>query len=322
MPISTISYLLIASFFVAIKIFLLKFQEMYFARMMVFMGIYHYTNAGTLPLILKNKTLRFTRADCLDDAAEVPFSSKHIDARFFYVSSWSLKSKEQSGQWYRYGDMSRGVRIGFSKSPFVWSTITEWFETKSFTHPNGSMRSVPDSFGFMIHEVEAPFDVTTLFGNGHMLVPDPSADSDKFGGAVSYVDDPEAEAAKFSRGDPASTTIFGRASDIARIKSKEWEDQEECRYVLMAFEGPKLSFASDPSKYRDALLKMMQERGKGHSNPSASLYIDIPISEKAFEEMEVILGPKISAADKDAVRDAVNAFAPSAHVKESVIKIR
>ncbi|MEQ7327983.1 hypothetical protein ABQE91_08715 [Xanthomonas campestris pv. campestris] len=59
MPISTISYLLIASFFVAIKIFLLKFQEMYFARMMVFMGIYHYTNAGTLPLILKNKTLRF-----------------------------------------------------------------------------------------------------------------------------------------------------------------------------------------------------------------------------------------------------------------------
>lgn len=38
--------------------------------------------------------------------------------------------------------------------------------------------------------------------------------------------------------------------------------------------------------------------------------------------MEIILGPKISTADKDAVRDAVNAFAPSARVKESAIKIR
>ncbi len=290
--------------------------------MAVSMGIYHYTGARTLPLILENKTLRFTRADCLDDAAEGPFSSKHIDARFFYVSSWSLKSKEQSGQWYRYGDMSRGVRIGFPKSPFVWSTITEWFGTKSFTHPNGSMRSVPQSYGFMIHGVEAPFDVTTLFGNGHILVPDPSADAEKFGGAVSYVDDPEAEAAKFSRGDPTSTTLFGRASNIARIKSKEWEDQEEYRYVLMAFEGPNLSFARNPSVYRDAVLKMMQERGKGYSNPPTSLYIDIPISEKAFEEMEIILGPKISVTDKDFLRQAIDAFAPAAYVKESALKIR
>ncbi|UOS99136.1 DUF2971 domain-containing protein [Xanthomonas arboricola] len=286
------------------------------------MGIYHYTNASTLPLILKNKTLRFTRADCLDDAAEVPFASKHIDARFFYVSSWSLKSKEQSGQWYRYGDMSRGVRVGFSKSPFVWSTITEWFGTKSFTHPNGSMRSVPQSYGFEIHGVKAPFDVTTLFGNGHILVPDPSADADKFGGAVAYVDDPESEVAKFSRGGPTSTTLFGRASNIARIKSKEWEDQEEYRYVLMAFEGPKLSFARNPSRYRDAVLKMMQERGKRPSNPPESPYIDIPISQKAFEEMEVILGPKISAADKDSVCEALNVFAPAAHIKESALKIR
>ncbi|KAB0531734.1 DUF2971 domain-containing protein [Xanthomonas cissicola] len=225
-------------------------------------------------------------------------------------------------KWYRYGDMSRGVRIGFLKSPFVWSTITEWFGTKSFTHQNGRMRSVPQSYGFKIHGVEAPFGITTPFGNGHILVPDPSADAEKFGGAVSYVDDPEVEVAKFSRSDPTSTTLFGRASDIARIKSKEWEDQEEYRYVLMAFEGPKLSFARAPSEYRSALLKMMQEKGGGHSNPSESLYIDIPISEEDFEEMEVILGPKISPADKDAVREAVSAFAPSAHLKESALKIR
>ncbi|WP_386339878.1 hypothetical protein O4D10_21020 [Xanthomonas citri pv. citri] len=90
----------------------------------------------------------------------------------------------------------------------------------------------------------------------------------------------------------------------------------------MAFEGPKLSFARAPSEYRGALLKMMQEKGGGHSNPSESLYIDIPISEEAFEEMEVILGPKVSPADKDAVREAVSAFAPSANLKESALKIR
>ncbi|WP_343124564.1 hypothetical protein, partial [Xanthomonas axonopodis] len=108
---------------------------------------------------------------------------------------------------------------------------------------------MPQSYGFKIHGVEAPFGITTPFGNGHILVPDPSADAEKFGGAVSYVDDPEVEVAKFSRSDPTSTTLFGRASDIARIKSKEWEDQEEYRYVLMAFEGPKLSFARAPSEY-------------------------------------------------------------------------
>ncbi|AGI10443.1 hypothetical protein QT607_21140 [Xanthomonas citri pv. citri] len=70
------------------------------------------------------------------------------------------------------------------------------------------------------------------------------------------------------------------------------------------------------------MLKMMQEKGGRHSNPSESLYIDIPISEEAFEEMEVMLGPKVSPADKDAVREAVSAFAPSAHLKESALKIR
>ncbi|MEF9420794.1 MULTISPECIES: hypothetical protein [Xanthomonas] len=56
---------------------------------------------------------------------------------------------------------------------------------------------MPQSYGFKIHGVEAPFGITTPFGNGHILVPDPSADAEKFGGAVSYVDDPEVEVAKF-----------------------------------------------------------------------------------------------------------------------------
>jgi len=59
------------------------------------MFIHHYTKASTLPLILASGKIRFTRADLLDDASEMPFETAHLLPQHYFISSWTNADKEQ-----------------------------------------------------------------------------------------------------------------------------------------------------------------------------------------------------------------------------------
>lgn len=84
------------------------------------MKLFHYTSIETLALILKNKTIRFTRLDRVDDPDEYSFKEDGITpAHYCFVSCWTKNSKENLPQWYMYGNSTHGVRIELDSDMFA-----------------------------------------------------------------------------------------------------------------------------------------------------------------------------------------------------------
>ena len=69
--------------------------------------IHHYTNLEVLALILKNRTLRFTRLDQVDDPEESNFISNGVNlGPYTFVSCWTECKEESIPMWKMY---TRGV---------------------------------------------------------------------------------------------------------------------------------------------------------------------------------------------------------------------
>lgn len=280
------------------------------------MEIHHYTRASTLPLILQGGKLRFTRADHLDDLAELPFETFHMSRESYFINSWVKSDFEKSGQWYRYADQHRGVRLGFEGSPFPMKKLD--FElSRLFRNTDGEHTKL----GLKLNEVHAPFTKGAMFGEGFVLVP--WGDKESFGGDVLYVEDPAAYARQFVCSTQKMTEITG-GSRLARIKAAHWEDQSEYRFTLMAIQGPDLIYQENPDKYENELLNLMERwKSSGVGAPPPEVrFIDLPIDTIMLDRMTVTLGSGISEEDRETVLQAIQRYAPNAIVSESAIQAR
>lgn len=139
-----------------------------------------------------------------------------------------------------------------------------------------------------------------------------------------YVDDPVAVAAKMVKQHGDALTIHGDGTGVARIKGRDWEDQHEYRFVLSAVCGPKLDYASDPVRYREAFLDMMEAGAKTNYLDfySEMRHIDVRLGAQSLIGMTVTLGPAVSCEDRAMVREAVRELAPSGTVVESTLRVR
>ncbi len=280
------------------------------------MEIHHYTRASTLPLILQSGKLRFTRADNLDDLAKLPFETFHLSRHAYFVNSWVKSAFEKSGQWYRYADQHRGVRLSFKNSPFPVTKLRLEL-SRPYKAKDGGLKKV----GLELNDVPAPFTKETMFGKGFVLMP--WADEESFGGDVLYVEDPAAYVRQFVRSTPKMTEITG-GSRLARIKAAHWEDQSEFRFTLMAIRGPELNYQDNPDKYEYEFLTLMERwfsLGVGAQPPELP-FIDLPIDTLMLDRMTVTLGSCISEEDREAVLQAIRRYAPNTIVSESAIQAR
>lgn len=280
------------------------------------MEIHHYTRASTLPLILQTGKLRFTRADHLDDLLELPFETLHLSRQAYFVNSWVKSNVEKSGQWYRYADQHRGVRLSFKSSPFPLKKLR--FE---LSRPYKSTDEELKKVGLRLNDVPAPFAKETMFGKGFVLMP--WADEKSFGGDVLYVENPADYVKQFIRSTPEITEITG-GSRLCQIKAAHWEDQSEFRFTLVAIRGPELTYEDNPHEYEHELLNLMEKwYSSGTGPPSPDLpFIDLPIDTLMLDHMTVTLGSGISEKDREAVLQAVQRYAPNAIVLESAIQAR
>lgn len=280
------------------------------------MEIHHYTRASTLPLILQSGKIRFTRSDQLDDLAELPFETFHLSRQAYFINSWVKSTVEISGQWYRYADQHRGVRLSFKSFPFPKNKL-QLELSRPYKAKDGKLKKV----GFSLTDTPAPFVKTTMFGKGFVLVP--WADEESFGGDVLYVKDPTSYVKQFVRSTPERTDITG-GSRLCRIKAAHWEDQSEFRFALMAIRGPELTYEDNPDEYEHELLNLLEKwysSGTGALPPELP-FIDLPIETSMLDHMIVTLGSGISDKDREAVMQAVQRYAPNATVLESAIRAR
>ncbi len=280
--------------------------------------IHHYTSVKNLSLILKNRTLRFGRADQLDDPSEVPFRTDRLGPHRFFVSSWCQGLRGEAGLWHRYADRDHGVRLSLPRMPFDWTRYAVEFSRMCNIH--GHMKKI----GVKILDVVMPFGEETLFGNGYMVTPTWTDLPNAFGAPVIYVDDPITEAAKTVVVDGERLTIHGDSNRLARVKGLAWSDQDEYRFVLSAIGGPKLDYAEDPARYREAMMDIMESGAKigfDKFHPDVPA-IFVPFGANAFVGMTVTLGPQISTEDRIMVTQLVHDLAPSASVVESKLRTR
>ena len=78
--------------------------------------INHYTNLDVLSLILRNRTLRFTRLDQVDDREESNFISNGVNlGPYTFVSCWSEVKEENIPMWKMYTKGKWGVRLSLVK---------------------------------------------------------------------------------------------------------------------------------------------------------------------------------------------------------------
>ncbi|WP_122669706.1 DUF2971 domain-containing protein [Pseudomonas viridiflava] len=280
------------------------------------MEIHHYTRASTVTLILQSGKFRFTRADLLDDLAELPFETFHLSRQAYFVNSWVKSSVEKSGQWYRYGDQHRGVCLSFESSPFP-STKLKMTISRPYRTQSGELQTL----GFCFSRAPAPFQKETMFGEGFVLMP--WADEQSFGGDVVYVADPAAYVRGFLSSTQERTEVIG-GSKIARIKASHWQDQSEYRFTLMAIPGPKLIYQDNPDVYESELLNMMERWMPFESGapPPDVAFIDLPIDTSMLNHMTVTLGACISREDRETVLQSIARYAPNATVLESSIRAR
>lgn len=82
--------------------------------------LYHYTTVETLASILKNRTIRFTPLNRVDDLQEQQAADAKGIGRITYVSCWTEDETDNIPMWNMYASLESGVRIRVKKNPFKY----------------------------------------------------------------------------------------------------------------------------------------------------------------------------------------------------------
>lgn len=165
------------------------------------MKLYHYTCIETLALILKHKTIRFSRLDRVDDPDEYSFKEDGITpAHYCYVSCWTKNDNENLPQWYMYGNSTHGVRIELDSDMFVveGKNIAPHFFDDSFRSTNRMMAMPILSCGLLRD--------------------------------IQYIEDVGVIKNKVFQNFVSQKGIDFK--EIGIYKNKDWAFQQECRFLL------------------------------------------------------------------------------------------
>lgn len=89
-------------------------------------ALYHYTSLETLALILRYRTIRFSRLDMVDDPQEQRSADSQNLGKMKLVSCWTSSDEESIPMWREYAGAECGVRIQMKSYPFKqYSVSTE-----------------------------------------------------------------------------------------------------------------------------------------------------------------------------------------------------
>ena len=195
--------------------------------------LFHYTNLDVLALILKNKTLRLSRLDVLDDMEEEQCRSISEINVYTYVSCWTNDAEESIPLWDRYTiigkDRQTGIRIEMPSLPFAQRDVPKFFQG-NYSNDTGkwTMEENIDMFNMGKYIKFDPINLQqTLYkicytDNPYCLKPEVSW---KFDNGINNID-------------PYIQGIFKRTV---------WSYQKEYRYVIHLIGGKDFS----PNKYYD-----------------------------------------------------------------------
>lgn len=254
--------------------------------------LYHYTSIENLALILKNKTIRFKPLNTLDDLLEGICRDGFELRKCIFVSCWTEIERESIPFWNMYTPNMTGVRIRMPKRMFTdrpvviadhsLTTSTQISILKEEEH------NKPDYFIQPTH-------------NNYLR-------------EVIYTDEEDLLFPKLLYSDDNGINV--NYGPIGKYKKTEWKFQEEWRYVIRVF----------PRKYDSTSkeIDLFKEIGEGiiHKMDVPMQFFDVPISEDAFKDMSIMLGPRTTSAQRIIVESLISQYNPTITIEESEIEVR
>lgn len=270
------------------------------------MKLYHYTSIDSLALILKNRTIRFTRLDMLDDLEENLKSSGVNVGNYSFASCWTEDEEESIPQWKMYTDNGLGVRIALKKDMF------KDYHNPEFVELSGIRISTKDFLSITKTPLEDFINPKIL-----VLPITPKEMNSVMFKRVEYVDNVFERTRDCVKIVPV-TSNYSRVDIehplVGKYKNKRWAFQKEVRFVLLIFPG---------TIFREKEAAFPQELGQWlydvwtKNIPNEITYYDMQLKEDIFDTMEITLSPSMPYSKQIIVESLVNIFAPQATVSLS-----
>jgi len=177
--------------------------------------LYHYTSIENFALILKNKNIRFTSLNNVDDLTEGSNKESEKVGSYFFVSCWTDDAKESLPFWNMYTPQMKGVKIKLPVNLFkIHRVEAKW------------KRDFKDGFYNSI----VPQGKTE--GRNYWVIPTLNDYLKK----VTYTDDENKLYPEIKIFENRDTKF--NLETIGLYKSKHWEFQSEWRYILKIFPKP------------------------------------------------------------------------------------
>lgn len=248
--------------------------------------VYHYTSIGVLALILKNKTIRLNCLKKVDDMDEGITKDFGNLSKYLFASCWTNDPKENIALWNMYTPNMAGIRIGLS------SDMLELKYDKDNFIMNGKFYGRDEEKGISLF---APFG------------PLPKA--------VEYNDEDQKKRFVTQISEEKSSVNL---SCLGLLKNMQWKFQKESRLLFVAFPKNHPFYGMTDHEFGEMLLGMMAHKALKLS------YLDLPLKDEAFNQMEIMLGPRCNESDRIIVDSLVSSYLQSKgiKVKQSSLRIR
>lgn len=271
--------------------------------------IHHYTNIAALAMILKNRSLRFTRLDAVDDPEESNFISNGVNlGPYTFVSCWTEAKEESIPMWKMYTNAEWGVRLTFIKEGlFKTYTMEERFQHNGL---------VGTTFGAPIRML---FPLDILFNQRKFTPPilTENYDACKFYRRIRYVDNVNSfanDSVQIGRHPDGKSSVCIMTDKVGSYKHKRWAFQEEARFVLFFFPGNSLP-STNTSKFDEEQNRMinyiMCNKDLGFS------HYDMYLSDDAFNHLTITMSPLSEGAQWSIVEALRDKYARDAQIVES-----
>ena len=275
--------------------------------------LYHYTSFETLALILNNRTICFNSLQNVDDLEEEKTKDMGNFGKYIYVSCWTKDKKEDMALWSMYTPNMHGIRIGLPQYPFkkyYYKQGDFGLERDTETYINidkvynENQGNIDPCYPELI-EVQYTNDVNMLFPT------------------VKKSNEPEL-AERFLKGEQIRKEVkllFNLSytyGNIGKYKRSIWGFQNEWRYVLpiMPF-GMQELLNSSIEKKQELMMRINDLQTK---RPYNMFFLEL--DENAVREMQILLGPRLSKAEKIYVKSLLKEHGLEKNCQESSLTIR
>lgn len=252
--------------------------------------LYHYTSIETLALILRNRTIRFSRLDGLNDPEEANAEDLPLAATLVFASCWTAQARESLAMWKMYTPDMQGVRIRLPSNPFVG-------------------RHAPDLMGKggVIQKIDGRI-LVTRDAPAHGIVSYYVTGPNK----IYYTDDKVYRNLQcVSRNETESRVEL---HGLGMVKNTYWSFEEEWRYTILGTFCERL-LPSGTSILDDPSFDLRRYPVK-----ETALYI--PLDSTSLNAVDILLGPRVSEAQELIVQALLDKYTSAFTLERSSINVR